>query len=249
MKKGLPLGQGLTAEVFAWGENEIVKLYKKGYPFDLIENEASICQRVCELGLPVPAFSGSVEIEGRKGLIFERVRGNTLIGLTVSNPTNLKDYAKMMSELHLEVHRYDVPEIPFWGAQMADSIKKHKLLTPGERESLLEELYLRADGSTLCHGDFHPYNIVVSSRGPVIIDWGNAGRGNRAADVGLTSLGFKIGPLPQHEENKAVIEACRLEFLSVYLDKYLSSSTISSDDITQWEKYLSRYINFIKAKT
>lgn len=242
MKKGLPLGQGLTADIFEWGETEIVKLFKKGYPACLIDDESSICQKVYELGLPVPAYCGSIEIDGRYGLILERIIGELLPRLMAANPFDLPKYARMMSELHFAIHKHTVPELPFFGARMASAIQGHKTLAPEEKKSLLDELYRRADGNTLCHGDFHPYNILVSARGPVIIDWGNAGRGNPAADVGLTSLGLKIGKLPEYESDKSAIESCRLELRQIYLANYLRLSTLAQDDLLQWEEYLSRYI-------
>lgn len=245
MGMGIPLGQGRTADVFAWGENEIVKLFKQGYPAALIENESHICQKVCELGLPVPAFSGCVEIEGRSGLVFERVKGEIIGRLVADNPANLAKYAKMMSELHFAIHKHTVPELPFFCARMAAALKEHKTLVPEEKVSLLDELYRRADGYTLCHGDFHPYNILVSARGPVIMDWGNAGRGNQTADAGITSYGFKKGKVPHYEPKKAVLESCRLELRQVYLDEYLRLSSLAQDEIFLWEEYLNRFIKLI----
>lgn len=246
MKKGLPIGQGKTADVFAWGDNELVKLFKKGYSTALIKNEAAISQKVYELSLPVPAFSGAVEIEGRRGLVFERVKGALLVKLMADNPANLANYAKMMAELHFEIHKHHVPELPFYGAQMATAIKAHQTLVPEEKVSLLEELHRRAEDDTLCHGDFHPYNILISARGPVIIDWGNAGRGNQVSDAGLTSLGLKIGKLPEYESQTAVLESCRLSLRQVYLAEYLRLSSLAAEDIASWEEYLNRLIQLLE---
>ncbi|HSV85224.1 MAG TPA: aminoglycoside phosphotransferase family protein, partial [Levilinea sp.] len=41
---------------------------------------------------------------------------------------------------------------------------------------------------TLCHGDFHPGNVLISPRGPVVIDWMTASQGSPWADVARTSL-------------------------------------------------------------
>ncbi len=38
----------------------------------------------------------------------------------------------------------------------------------------------------LLHVDFHPDNVLLSSRGPVVIDWANARAGNPAFDVAMT---------------------------------------------------------------
>lgn len=38
-KKGKMIGQGNTAEIYEWGEKEILKLYREGLPLKLCENE------------------------------------------------------------------------------------------------------------------------------------------------------------------------------------------------------------------
>ena len=44
------------------------------------------------------------------------------------------------------------------------------------------------DGLSLVHFDLHPDNVLISSRGPVVIDWTNAHAGSPAADVAMTWL-------------------------------------------------------------
>ena len=43
-----------------------------------------------------------------------------------------------------------------------------------------------ADGDTLCHGDFHPGNILLSGDGAFIIDFMNVCCGNYLYDVART---------------------------------------------------------------
>ena len=40
----------------------------------------------------------------------------------------------------------------------------------------------------MCHGDFHLENILLSGRGPLIIDWEGCMRGEPATDVANTCL-------------------------------------------------------------
>ena len=42
------------------------------------------------------------------------------------------------------------------------------------------------EGKRLLHLDLHPDNVLLSSRGPVVIDWTNAGSGEPGLDVALT---------------------------------------------------------------
>jgi len=43
----------------------------------------------------------------------------------------------------------------------------------------------------ICHGDFHPSNIIMNEDGvPYIVDWSQASQGNSAADAARTYLLF-----------------------------------------------------------
>jgi aminoglycoside phosphotransferase (APT) family kinase protein len=42
------------------------------------------------------------------------------------------------------------------------------------------------EGERLIHLDFHPDNVLLSQRGPVVIDWTNSRAGDPALDVALT---------------------------------------------------------------
>jgi aminoglycoside phosphotransferase (APT) family kinase protein len=56
---------------------------------------------------------------------------------------------------------------------------------------MLAELHARLheipfEGERLLHLDLHPNNVLLSERGPVVIDWTNARAGDPALDVALT---------------------------------------------------------------
>jgi len=44
------------------------------------------------------------------------------------------------------------------------------------------------DGARLLHLDLHPANVLLSRRGPIVIDWTNARAGDPALDLALTSV-------------------------------------------------------------
>jgi Ser/Thr protein kinase RdoA (MazF antagonist) len=52
----------------------------------------------------------------------------------------------------------------------------------------LDLLPVRTGTPRLCHGDLHPSNVIVSRDGPVLVDWFDASRGDRVADVARSSL-------------------------------------------------------------
>jgi aminoglycoside phosphotransferase (APT) family kinase protein len=53
------------------------------------------------------------------------------------------------------------------------------------------------DGDRLCHGDFHPGNVLVAADRVSVIDWANAARGVPEADHARTLLLLRwADPLP-----------------------------------------------------
>jgi phosphotransferase family enzyme len=70
---GRPLAEALTAEVYGWDETRIVKLVRSGGSLDQAEYEARITRAVHAAGVPVPAVGHVVELDGRHGLLSERV--------------------------------------------------------------------------------------------------------------------------------------------------------------------------------
>ena len=74
-----------------------------------------------------------------------------------------------MSQLHDAVHKVEAPE--FLSAAPVGT------------------------GTSLLHLDLHPLNVMLSSRGPIIIDWTNASAGDPNVDVALTWALLAAGQL------------------------------------------------------
>jgi aminoglycoside phosphotransferase (APT) family kinase protein len=64
------------------------------------------------------------------------------------------------------------------------------------RQAARDRLSRLPVGQALCHGDFHPENVLLGPRGPVVIDWGSASRGDPLGDVACTSRLMRTAGLP-----------------------------------------------------
>ena len=109
-------------------------------------------------GYPVPAVE-EVSDDGTE-LVMERVDGPSMLVPLSRQPWALKHYARMLADLHNRLHEIDGPE---W-------------LRPAPG----------GNGERVVHLDLHPLNVILSAKGPVVIDWANVARGDPAADVALT---------------------------------------------------------------
>ena len=78
------------------------------------------------------------------------------------------------------------------GPTMGQHLARHPWLMRREA-GVLADLHHRLheislDDQALVHLDLHPNNVLLSSRGPVVIDWTNARGGDPDADVAMTWL-------------------------------------------------------------
>jgi aminoglycoside phosphotransferase (APT) family kinase protein len=122
-----------------------------------IAHEARIMRYVEEQGFPVPHID-EVRAEGTE-IVMERIDGPSMLDAMVL-PWKLTANLGILADLHDRLHAIEGPE---WLPAM-----------PG-------------GGDRLLHLDLHPLNVLMSTtKGPVVIDWPNARRGDPMADVALT---------------------------------------------------------------
>jgi len=65
------------------------------------------------------------------------------------------------------------------------------------------------DGSSLLHLDLHPMNVMMTGRGPVVIDWTNAASGHPLTDVGVTYVLVTCAETPMSPLMRAVLVPAR----------------------------------------
>lgn len=192
-----PLRKGLTSDVFAFGDDRVLKLLHPRYSRAKAESEFRITGMLHGAGLPVPRAHEVVEQDSRFGIVFERVLGLSLLQVVERKPWKLFYAAKMLAELHAQVHGFTAPsEMPTQRAQLQNWLANANDFTPRERQAAQDSLALVPDGHAVCHGDMHPANILLSDRGPIIIDWSAATRGDSGVDVARTSVLFESAKLP-----------------------------------------------------
>jgi aminoglycoside phosphotransferase (APT) family kinase protein len=69
-------------------------------------------------------------------------------------------------------------------------------------------------GLVVVHGDLHPYNVIATADGPIVIDWRNAEEGTAEFDIAMTAVIFaQVALDPQWAELSPLLR----EALAVYL--------------------------------
>lgn len=187
---GPPIAYGRTAEIFDCRDGQVLKLFYDWFGLGAIHYEQRIAQAVHASGLPVPAVGKIVQVNDRNGLLYQYVAGSAM--WEQMRPWNLFRFARLMAELHAEMHASTVQvDIPNQRQRLIDKINDAKALPTNLRDKALAALDGMPTGNRLCHGDFHPGNLMVSGQDVIIIDWIDASLGNPLADLARTTVLFQ----------------------------------------------------------
>jgi uncharacterized protein (TIGR02172 family) len=223
------------ADIYAWDEGQILKLYHDWVPAYGVEHEARIGRLVHEVGLPVPAVGEIIEVNGRPGLISERIDGGTMADSLLETPEvgpeTVLQLARIFAGLQVHIHTHsNVPELPSLQQQLERVIKEIDVLPPNLKEGTLEALYKMPEGDCICHGDFHPYNVLMSPHQPVVIDWNNISIGNPVADVARSALILSGAPV-SNPSLRSVID----QFEKAYLERYFELRPGGQEQLAAWQ--------------
>jgi uncharacterized protein (TIGR02172 family) len=236
------VGKGFNSDVYAWGYGRVLKLFHACVSAEKVEREFRSTRAIHDTGLPVPAAYELIEIEGRRGIIFERIDGITMMRYVQSKPWEVFRLTRQLAELHARIHRCLCPsELPSqreWITKRIEAVD----LSEAEKEAIRRSLAELPEGMAICHGDFHPENVLLTRRGPVVIDWDTATRGHPLGDVACTSRLFcseRLRPGAPHFM-QLLVKCLRNVLHRTYLKRYLQAHGGTRDEIEAWQDMISR---------
>jgi hypothetical protein len=234
MRKGPLIAEGRTAEIFAWGEDQVVKLYRPGFPSNGAEYEYNKALASQETGFAVPAVGEVVTVEGRAGITYQRVEGGTMLEAVQKAPWKLFPLTRQLAALHVDMHARKAAKLPNSHDVLAYKINHASPLDDETKGRILDHLKKLPRGDKLLHGDFHPDNILLTPDGPVIIDWIDATMGHPMADVARTSLLARVGNPPPSNVLEWVMALLGSLFHRIYIKCYFKLSPYDEKDLHPW---------------
>ena len=119
-------------------------------------------------GFPVPAVAELSE-DGTD-LVMERIDGPSMVAAIGRRPWTVRSQGKLLAHLHHRLH--DIPAPAFLPSAPV------------------------GQGDRIVHLDLHPLNVILGPKGPVVIDWASASRGDPAVDIGLAWILLAAGDIP-----------------------------------------------------
>ncbi len=230
-----PMASGNTAEIYQWGRGRILKLYRPGMGRASCAQEFAAALVAQDLLPCVPAVYGQIEVEGRPGIVYQRVEGPSMLEKWLQHPQQALRGMGELAALHWQVHQAVPQGLPTVHLQLAESIRRVQALTEEEKAALLDRLEGLPGGSALCHFDFHPGNVLLADRGPVVIDWMTACVGDAAADAARTELILGYARTPEWMEQRGAQPAgFPREAAPLYRREYCRLSGLAPWQIDRW---------------
>ncbi|WP_342555709.1 aminoglycoside phosphotransferase family protein [Paenibacillus sp. FSL R7-0652] len=234
------IGQGRTAEIYHYADDQILKLYRAGFSEEAVQNEFCISELVHAKGLPVPRAVKRIVDAQRSGIVFERFEGTTLLSLMMQRPEQLELLSHRMAAYHYRMHsvKDEGSTLPSQKKILEHAILRVSSFSDMEQERLLHCLSVLPEQRAVCHGDFHPDNVMLSRDGEqyCIIDWMTGMAGDPAGDVARTWVILKSGKLPDDAEPAILegFERARSLMVEHYIEHYTALSGITREQIESW---------------
>jgi hypothetical protein len=172
--------------------------------------------------LPTPRLVDSVSLDGRRGIIFERVAGLSMLRWLTAKPWLVVSLARQFADLHSTIHAQSGTGFASLRSSLVAKLTQAESLLPQIKGDVLHLLSRLPDGTALCHFDFHPDQVMITPRGPMILDWMSAFQGDPLADVARTLVLATFGQAPHvNRLMRNLIDIARGSFCRSYLSRYL----------------------------
>ena len=159
------IGRGYVAEVFEFGEWKAIKLFLDEDSEEHAEQEAHATSVAREHGIAAPRVWDVVKANGRVGIVMERIKGESMMHWGTSFPWRIYTGAKMMARMHADMHSKTSAAMPDLRHKLRSGVENAVEVAENVRALALEQLAGLPDGKSICHGDFHPDNIMMSKAG------------------------------------------------------------------------------------
>lgn len=216
MKYGEIIGTGATATVYEWEEGKALKFFHHGYAKEDVEKEFYNAKAISDMNFATPKVYGIISCEGRMGIVYGGAKGESLLDW-VLRTGDIQGCAMHTANLHKAIFQNKITDVQNYKEFLKCNILNVPSAKSKEQEAALQMLNKLKDGDTLCHGDFHPGNILISNGHTTIIDFMNVCHGDFLYDVARTVFLVEYTPVSAELGDKKMLLKLKKTLANLYL--------------------------------
>lgn len=218
------IGFGRTSEVLEYDQGKAVKLFYEKFNH-IADYEFNIAKEVSRIYEECPVCYETVEIDGRKGIVYELITGVILNDVFLQNPLQILNLLRIMGDTHSRMNTIRTERLTNSKELFVKKINRSSHISEKEKAIIMEFLS-GTDDTCLCHGDFHPENLIVTAKRKFkVIDWTNAYSGTGLSDAARTYYLLKYGKSPAKKPIPVILLEVLLRplFARTYLNAYFKN--------------------------
>ena len=240
-------GPGLPPQ---WSVPLVARVPAAAERYDLLRRESVVQSWAAARGYPAPEVLTVLapgEALPSPVQVMARVPGVPLIAAARGRPWGIPELMVQLGAAHAELHRLGSPPADACPGKVPDNwLRLARRLTEsggsGELAASLRKIELVRDrlevaDPVVCHGDFHPLNVLAAPGGSVlhVIDWTNAGVGDRHGDIAWTLLWFEIAAIAApRPPDRVLMRVLRRTLERAYLTGYRRVLPVDRERVRLW---------------
>jgi aminoglycoside phosphotransferase (APT) family kinase protein len=194
---GTLIADGRQAEVFLRTDGTVLKLFRAAGEAPAAAREADVLSALPALGVRAPRLVAQVTVDGRPGIVMERVDAPDWLRVLGQRPWVAATIGRALAVTHRAIHEVRAPAgLPTVHERLRSRLRESHDLDGSTRAAALRLVDALAIDTSLAHGDFHLENLLGPFDAATVIDWSNAAAGPPAADVARTMTVLRFGEPP-----------------------------------------------------
>ena len=243
-----PIAQRKNKEIYV-DNDKVIKLFVEEHSQSDILNEALNQSRVDEYSnLNVPKLVEVRKLENRWAIVSERVEGKTISQMMKEQPEKIDEYLNLFVDVQLTILSNEVPLLNRIKEKFTRKLENATNIDENTKYELLQRLQGMKNHNKLCHGDYHPSNVIVKEDGTVyVIDWAHVTQGNASADAARTFLLFSIDNNEELAEKYLNLFANKSGIEKSHIQRWIPivAATQMTKNIPEEQEFLSKWINVV----
>lgn len=181
------IGSGQTASVYRMDADTIVKVFRPGIDFGMVQNEIAKAKVAFMHGIPTAISYDVVKVGESYGVVYELLNAKDLADCMKDDPDHMEDYIRMFADVIREMHTTEVAAEQFISSRAttlgALPYMKGRILNDEEYEKIKAIFENVPERRTFIHGDCHAGNVMLQGKELMFIDLSCAGCGHPIFDL------------------------------------------------------------------
>ena len=181
------IGSGQTASVYRMDADTIVKVFRPGIDFGMVQNEIAKAKVAFMHGIPTAISYDVVKVGESYGVVYELLNAKDLADCMKDDPDHMEDYIRMFADVIREMHTTEVAAEQFISSRAttlgALPYMKGRILNDEEYEKVKAIFENVPERRTFIHGDCHAGNVMLQGKELMFIDLSCAGCGHPIFDL------------------------------------------------------------------